>query len=129
MAAKLTELCPRFEKAIEVLSKRWTTLIIYRLMDGPRRFVDIESSLSNLSGKVLSERLKELEEEGIVLRTVYPEKPVRIEYSLTDMGRDLAPLMDHIQGWATRWVKIEPKEHDPGSSECLFHSTTTDSRL
>lgn len=110
MAAELNQLCPRFEKAIELLSKRWTTLIIYRLLDGPRRFVDIESSLSNLSGKVLSERFKELEEAGIVLRTVYPEKPVRIEYSLTEMGRDLAPLMNDIQGWATRWIKIEQEQ-------------------
>ncbi|WP_172253578.1 winged helix-turn-helix transcriptional regulator [Saccharibacillus deserti] len=100
-------MCPRFERAIGLLSKRWTTLIVYRLLDGPRRFVDIENSLSNLSGKVLSERLKELEEAGVVLRTVYPEKPVRIEYSLTEMGRDLAPLMDDIQCWATRWIKVE----------------------
>lgn len=105
--AELNQLCPRFERAIELLSKRWTTLIIYRLLDSPRRFVDIETSLSNLSGKVLSERLKELEEAGIVLRTVYPEKPVRIEYSLTDMGRGLAPMLDDIQGWATRWIKVE----------------------
>ncbi|MFB5678051.1 winged helix-turn-helix transcriptional regulator [Paenibacillus terreus] len=103
-----SQLCPRFEKAVELLSKRWTTLIVYQLMAGPQRFVAIENSLPNLSGKVLSERLKELEEEGIIERTVYPEKPVRIEYSLTQKGRELAPLLENIQSWATRWIEVLP---------------------
>ncbi|MFB5268413.1 winged helix-turn-helix transcriptional regulator [Paenibacillus enshidis] len=103
-----SQLCPRFEKAVELLSKRWTTLIVYQLMAGPQRFVAIENSLPNLSGKVLSERLRELEEEGVIERTVYPEKPVRIEYSLTQKGRELAPLLENIQGWATRWVEVLP---------------------
>jgi len=104
---EMPQLCPRFERAIELLSKRWSTLIVYRLLDGPQRFVDIENSLPNLSGKVLSDRLRELETEGVIQRTVYPEKPVRIEYSLTDKGQDLAPLMDDIQQWATRWVELD----------------------
>ncbi|AZS13391.1 winged helix-turn-helix transcriptional regulator [Paenibacillus lutimineralis] len=104
---EMPQLCPRFERAIELLSKRWSTLIVYRLLDGPQRFIDIENSLPNLSGKVLSDRLRELETEGVIQRTVYPEKPVRIEYSLTDKGRDLAPLMDDIQQWATRWVELD----------------------
>lgn len=104
---EMPQLCPRFERAIELLSKRWSTLIVYRLLDGPQRFVDIENSLPNLSGKVLSDRLRELETEGVIQRTVYPEKPVRIEYSLTDKGRDLAPLMEDIQQWATRWVELD----------------------
>lgn len=102
---ELTQLCPRFEKAIELLSKRWTTLIVYTLLQGPRRFVDIENTLPNLSGKVLSDRLKELEEEGILTRTVYPEKPVRIEYCLTEKGHALLPLMNNIQDWATCWIE------------------------
>ncbi|NWL86210.1 MULTISPECIES: winged helix-turn-helix transcriptional regulator [unclassified Paenibacillus] len=104
---EMPQLCPRFNRAIELLSKRWSTLIVYRLLDGPQRFIDIENSLPNLSGKVLSDRLRELESEGVIHRTVYPEKPVRIEYSLTDKGRDLAPLMDDIQQWATRWVELD----------------------
>lgn len=102
------QLCPRFEKATELLSKRWTTLIVYQLTTGPQRFVAIENALPNLSGKVLSERLKELEEEDVIERTVYPEKPVRIEYSLTQKGRELAPLLDNIQQWATRWIEVPP---------------------
>ncbi|MDY7993988.1 winged helix-turn-helix transcriptional regulator [Paenibacillus polymyxa] len=104
----IPQMCPRFEKAMELLSKRWTVLIVFQLTNGPQRFVAIENSIPNLSGKVLSDRLKELEEEGIIQRTVYPEKPVRIEYSLTDKGRDLAPLFDHIGTWATRWIEVLP---------------------
>ncbi|MFC4302418.1 winged helix-turn-helix transcriptional regulator [Cohnella boryungensis] len=100
-----TQMCPRFEKAMEFLSKRWTALIVYQLMQGPQRFARIESSLSNLSGKVLSERLKELEAEGIVRRDVYPETPVRIEYQLTDKGRALAPLFDSIHNWSSQWIE------------------------
>lgn len=99
-------MCPRFEKAVELLSKRWTTFIVYKLLDGPKRFVEIENSLTNLSGKVLSERLKELEEEGIIQRTVYPEKPVRIEYALTEKGKALAPLFGQIQDWASEWIVV-----------------------
>ncbi|GGG17398.1 winged helix-turn-helix transcriptional regulator [Paenibacillus aceti] len=104
---ELPQLCPRFERAIDLLSKRWTTLIVYRLLDGPQRFIDIEHSLPNLSGKVLSDRLRELESEGVIQRNVYPEKPVRIEYTLTEKGRALAPLMDDIQQWATCWVELD----------------------
>ncbi|PYI50681.1 winged helix-turn-helix transcriptional regulator [Paenibacillus flagellatus] len=99
-------LCPRFEKAIDLLSKRWTALIVFRLLDGPQRFVGIAGSLPNLSGKVLSERLRELEAEGLVRRDVYPETPVRIEYSLTEKGRDLAPLFDNIGRWAAKWIEL-----------------------
>ncbi|MDQ0090049.1 DNA-binding HxlR family transcriptional regulator [Paenibacillus anaericanus] len=104
---ELTQLCPRFEKAIEILSKRWTTLIVYTLLQGPQRFVDIENSLPNLSGKVLSDRLRELEEEGLLTRTVYPDKPVRIEYSLTEKGYALSSSMNNIQDWATRWIQLD----------------------
>lgn len=107
---ELPEICPRFGKAVDILSKRWTTLILHQLLPGPQRFAAIEGSLRNLSGKVLSDRLKELEEEGIVTRTVYPEKPVRIEYSLTDKGVELAPILDQIQHWATRWIQLSPEE-------------------
>ncbi|MFS0723642.1 winged helix-turn-helix transcriptional regulator [Paenibacillus sp. 1P07SE] len=81
-------------------------------LEGPQRFAAIENSLANLSGKVLSERLKTLEEEGIVERKVYPEKPVRIEYSLTEKGHELAPLLENIAKWASRWIEL-PDDSDP----------------
>lgn len=68
-------ICPRFEKAMTILSQRWTGMIIYQLLAGPQRFCTIESSVG-VSGRVLSERLKDLENEGIVRREVHPETPV-----------------------------------------------------
>jgi DNA-binding HxlR family transcriptional regulator len=102
-------MCGSFEKAIEILSKRWIALIVFQLQSGPQRFVTIESSIKNLSGKVLSERLKELESEGIIQRNVYPETPVRIEYSLTEKGRTLEPVFDEIYHWANRWIYEDGK--------------------
>lgn len=96
-------LCPKFEAAFTLLGKRWTGLIIRSLLDGPKRFSDISDMIPNMSARMLTERFKELEKEGIILRTVYPEIPVKIEYSLTEKGRDLAPAMDEIQKWAERW--------------------------
>ncbi|WP_150268185.1 winged helix-turn-helix transcriptional regulator [Paenibacillus tepidiphilus] len=104
------EMCPRFERAVDVLSKRWVALIVFVLMQGPRRFGEIEGCLSNLSGKVLSDRLKEMEQEGIIQRTVYPETPVRIEYSLTDKGNALAPILGEIQGWSSEWIELETSQ-------------------
>lgn len=100
------EMCPRFEKAVELLSKRWVALIVFVLMKGPRRFGEIEGCLPSLSGKVLSDRLKEMENEGIIMRTVYPEMPVRIEYSLTGKGTALAPILGEIGNWSTEWIEL-----------------------
>lgn len=103
-------LCPKFEAAMQLLSKRWVGLIISQLLEGKRRFSEIESSLP-ISGKLLSERLKELEEAGIVERNVYPETPVRIEYVLTEKGKALKPVMEAIERWAQTW-----EHHKNGST-------------
>jgi DNA-binding HxlR family transcriptional regulator len=86
-----------------LLSQRWTGLIIYQLLGGPQRFCSIESSIG-VSGRVLSERLKDLENEGIVKREVFPETPVRIEYSLTEKGISLEPLMREVEKWSQNWL-------------------------
>jgi DNA-binding HxlR family transcriptional regulator len=99
-------LCPKFEKAMRILSQRWSGLIIYQLLSGPQRFCTIESSLP-VSGRLLSERLKDLEQEGIVKRDVYPETPVRIEYSLTEKGRSLEPVLKEIEKWSQEWVELD----------------------
>ncbi len=96
-------ICPKFERAINLLSQRWTGLIIYALLEGPKRFCQIETSIG-ISGRVLSQRLKELEKEGIIKREVYPETPVRIEYSLTDKGKALEPLIREIEKWSQQWL-------------------------
>ncbi|MCP3027287.1 helix-turn-helix domain-containing protein [Halobacillus sp. A5] len=98
--------CPRFEKAITILSQRWTGLIIYQLLEGEQRFKSIESSIG-ISGKVLSDRLKDMEQEGLIIREVFPETPVRIEYSLTEKGKSLKPVIESVQDWSHDWISIE----------------------
>lgn len=97
-------ICPRFEAAFELLGKRWTGLIIRSLLNGAKRFCDIQEIIPGLSARMLTERFKELEEQGIITRKVYPEMPVRIEYELTQKGRELKEAMDEIQKWAEKWT-------------------------
>ncbi|CAM3309730.1 MULTISPECIES: winged helix-turn-helix transcriptional regulator [Paenibacillus] len=98
-------LCPRFESAFSFLGKRWNGLIIQTLMSGPKRFKDISNLIPSMSDKMLSERMKDLECEGILIRHVYPETPVRIEYELTEKGKALRPVMEQIASWAEQWVE------------------------
>ncbi|ROR31921.1 HxlR family transcriptional regulator [Mobilisporobacter senegalensis] len=96
-------MCPKFENAFGLLGKRWTGLIIRTLLSGQKRFSDIAEAIPNMSARMLTERFKELEDEGIIIRKVYPETPVRIEYELTRKGLELEPVMDEIQKWAEKW--------------------------
>lgn len=101
-------ICPKFEKAISLLSQRWTALVIYQLLLGTQRFSEIQSSIG-ISGKVLSDRLKELEQLDIVKREVIPETPVLIEYSLTEKGHSMEPIIRTIENWSQDWVELESK--------------------
>lgn len=101
-----TQLCPRFDKAMKLFSTRWTGLVIYQLLTGPQRFCQIEGSIG-ISGRVLSEKLRDLEHEGVIKREVFPETPVRIQYSLTDKGLALQPLMKTIETWSQTWIAVE----------------------
>jgi len=96
-------MCPKFENAFELLGKRWTGLIIRTLLSGQKRFSDIEEAIPNMSARMLVERFKDLESAGIITRKVYPETPVRIEYELTEKGKELEKVMDDIQLWADKW--------------------------
>jgi len=99
-------ICPKFEKAISLLSQKWTALVIYQLLQGTHRFSEIQSAIG-ISGKVLSERLKELERLEIINREVIPETPVIIQYSLTDKGHSMEPIIKTIENWSQLWVKLE----------------------
>ncbi|WP_018130807.1 winged helix-turn-helix transcriptional regulator [Effusibacillus pohliae] len=99
-----TTMCPKYEAAIEILGKRWTGLLIRVLLGGPSRFRDIKEIVPEMSDKMLTERLKELEAAGIVARHVYPETPVRVEYELTEKGKDLQKVVQAIQDWAEKWM-------------------------
>ncbi|WP_188205598.1 winged helix-turn-helix transcriptional regulator [Alkalibacillus aidingensis] len=102
-------ICPKFEKALTIINKRWAALIIFQLLEGSQRFCNIESSIG-VSGRVLSERLKDLEKEGLVKRTVYDETPVRIEYSLTEKGKSLKPVLQAIQEWADHSIDLNQND-------------------
>jgi DNA-binding HxlR family transcriptional regulator len=97
-------MCPRYEHAIQLLGKRWTGLILDALLQGPQRFCEMTAAVEGLSDRVLSDRLRELETEGIVERTVYPQIPVRVEYCLTAKGYALQPVVDAIHQWAEKWI-------------------------
>ncbi len=109
---KQSTICPKFEKAISLLSQRWTGLVIYQLLTGTQRFSEIQTAVG-ISGKVLSDRLKDLESQGVVKREVFPETPVIIEYSLTEKGHSLEPVLKEIENWSHIWVSSE----DDGTCE------------
>jgi DNA-binding HxlR family transcriptional regulator len=99
--------CRKYQVAIEVFGKRWTGLILRLLIEGPMRFSELVERLEVCSDRMLCERLRELEAEGIVERRVLPEAPVRVEYRLTDKGRALGQVIAEIESWADRWVVVE----------------------
>lgn len=107
-------ICPRYEHGIQLLGKRWTGLLLYTLMEGPRRFCELTAAVEGLSDRVLSDRLRELEVEGVVERMVYPQIPVRVEYKLTEKGLALKPVVEAIHNWAEKWVTLP---EDPSSLE------------
>lgn len=96
--------CPLFHRAVELIGRRWTGAILSSLLMGATRFTDIIHAVPGLSDRLLSERLKELEAEGIVRRVVHPETPVRIEYHLTEKGHDLYSVTSALTDWAERWM-------------------------
>ena len=102
----LTPYCAQFTRAIEIVGRRWTGAIIRALLAGASRFSEILAEIPGLSDRLLSERLKELEHEGIVERRVTPSTPVRIEYVLTEKGRDLGAVVRVVGTWAESWVKV-----------------------
>ena len=98
------EVCPRYHLAVELIGRRWTGAIIQRLLAGRARYNELRATIPDISDRMLSERLRELEMAGIVVRTVVPEIPVRVEYELTAKGRALEDALAAIAKWSTRWV-------------------------
>ncbi|MDI3299296.1 MAG: helix-turn-helix domain-containing protein [Bacillota bacterium] len=98
-------ICPRFRRAAVLLGRRWTAEIIARLLAGPHRFREIRRGVPGLSDRLLSQRLKELEEEGLVVRRVDASaRPVQVAYALTDRGRQLVGAVDALHQWAHDWL-------------------------
>ena len=88
----------------EIISGKWTLLLIRDLAEGPQRFCELERSLGGISPRTLSLRLRALEECGVVARRTYPEVPPRVEYGLTEKGRALVPLIDDMRTYGERWL-------------------------
>lgn len=101
-------LCPKFEKAFAILGKKWNGLIINVLLEnGPQRFSELRQKIPELSDRVLVERLKELEGEGLISKAFRCDENSRLEYFLTNKGTDLQQAMKQIQEWAEKWVTAE----------------------
>jgi DNA-binding HxlR family transcriptional regulator len=96
--------CPLYHEAVELVGRRWTGAILGVLMDGPLRFSEIAQAIPELSDRLLSERMKELEARGMVQRTVISGPPLRVQYELSEMGQELEPALTEIQSWARRWL-------------------------
>ena len=103
----IPELCPRFHHASELIGRRGTGAIIYVLLKSRCRFATLREAIPDITDRMLSERLQELEQEGIAVRTVIPDTPVRVEYELTRKGRALAGAVDAIAAWAEKWVVVQ----------------------
>ncbi|MFQ6058586.1 MAG: winged helix-turn-helix transcriptional regulator [Anaerolineae bacterium] len=95
--------CP-VERTARLVSSKWTLLIIRDLIEGCKRFSELQKSLQGISPKTLSERLSTLEREGLVVRHVYAEVPPRVEYSLTEKGQALLPLIEAMRQYGERWL-------------------------
>jgi DNA-binding HxlR family transcriptional regulator len=117
-AHRVPQLCARFHRASELVGRRWTGAILFILLQSPRcRFATLRAAIPDITDRMLSERLFELEQEGIVERTVIPETPVRVEYALTKKGRELATAIDAIGDWAKKWIEADaPKAAAPKTS-------------
>src|SRR5204863_8621084 len=97
--------CPLYHEAVELIGRRWTGAIVAVLLDhGPMRFSEIAQAVPELSDRLLSERMKELEARGVVARHVSAGSPVKVCYELTEKGRELAPAMAELKAWADRWL-------------------------
>jgi DNA-binding HxlR family transcriptional regulator len=98
--------CESFQHAAELVARRWVPQIVWVLLGGPLRYSVLRTAIPEISDTVLSERLRELEEAGILTRSVTPSTPVLIEYSLSERGRELAVVMDGLSTWAERWAAV-----------------------
>ena len=117
------QLCARFHRAVELIGGRWTGAVIQLLLNGRMRFAELRDAIPDISDRMLSERLRELENEGIVDRIVVPETPVRVEYALTEKGRALEQVMTSLGKWAERWVTESraPRLPAPAKKRVVAH--------
>lgn len=108
--------CPHFQKAIELVGKRWSGTILRALMGRPLRWSEISAAIPEISDRALSLRLKNLEQEGLVIRSVEASQPVSVSYELTERGRDLEAVIAAVERWAHDWIATRTEGLSEGSS-------------
>ena len=101
-----SKVCVRFHHAVELIGRRWSGAIISVMLGGPQCFNELLAAVPGLSDRLLTERLREFESEGLVRRTVLPGPPVRVSYELTEAGKSLKPVIESLTRWAERWVRV-----------------------
>lgn len=113
MSADPEQACP-IAPVVDIVFSRWTTPILWTLhQDGRQRFVELQRRIATITPKVLTQRLRQLERDGLVVRTYHPEVPPRVEYEISDLGRSLAPLFAHLAEWASANLeKVDRARHD-----------------
>lgn len=102
--------CARYQQALNLLSRRWVGLIVRVLQPGPLRFNELAGTLQVVADRVLAERLRELEAEGVVSREVFVGSPVRVVYQLTPKGEALGPVLDAIEVWSHEWIPQDAQD-------------------
>ena len=120
----VSHVCSRFHRAIELIGSRWTGAILRTLLQGRTRYAYIKAAIPDITDRMLSERLRSLEAEDLVERSVIPETPVRVEYELTKKGRELQDALIEIGNWAERWIPLEDVEPRASSQSREKPSTT-----
>ncbi|MCM6776378.1 helix-turn-helix transcriptional regulator [Nocardia sp. CDC159] len=106
--------CPYYAAATDVLSRRWAAVVLRSIRAGATRFRDISAAVPGMTDKLLSQRLKDLEAEGLIERLVHPTTPVRVEYRLTDKGASLSEVLLELNRWALEWIDL-PEDARPKS--------------
>ena len=127
-------LCEKFHRAVELIGARWTGALLQVLMQGPVRYADLRAAVPDISDRMLCERLRELEDQAIVVRTVSPEPPVRVDYELSAKGRALGPALAAIGRWAEVWAgkdergrtKIEGRRTQSGTKHAERGTANSD---
>ena len=100
-----SRMCAKFQTAVDLLGKRWSPLIVQLLLKRPHRYSELVTELEVVTAGMLSQRLKELEQAGVVERRVIDDQPVRVEYALTDKGKALSRVIGGLERWADQWIR------------------------
>lgn len=109
--SEVRQVCRRYHAAIELIGARWTGAILRALFTGQHRYAQIRAAVPGLSDTMLADRLRSLEGDGLIERRVIASSPVQVEYRLTEMGRDLEPVLDAVLSWAHRWIPLPDDTH------------------